>query len=134
MTTHSRFLGFAFASADFLFEVDAQGVVQFCAGALAGVSSEDVRGQPASTLFDGASAALLAKHLKELPAGERRGPVPLKTATGRDVHLSLFRLPENGAHASCTLSRPPGASAEKRDAATGLETRDGLLDATALAG
>ncbi|MBL6936898.1 MAG: EAL domain-containing protein [Alphaproteobacteria bacterium] len=132
MTQHARFLGFAFANADFLFEVDAQGKIVFCAGAVADLANGAMPGAAATALFDPAFAGTFNHLLKTLPTGERRGPLLCRLKAGSNASLSMFRLAENDAHVSCTLSRGPG-ELKKRDAATGLETRDGLLDAAAQA-
>ncbi len=123
MSTHARLLGFAFANADFLFEVDAQGMIVFGAGASGEFAAGSVQGKPATSLFDGASADAFRDLVRKLPAGERRGPVALKAATGADANLSLFRLAENHARISCTLSRATPRPVAARDPATGLRTR-----------
>jgi len=49
-----RLLGFAFTNADFLFEVNGEGVIQFAAGAakdLVKESGEALLGKPAGKLF-----------------------------------------------------------------------------------
>lgn len=131
MTQHARFLGFAFANADFLFEVDATGAIVFCAGS-SGIADGAAPGALASALFDSAFAGTFGGLLKNLPAGERHGPVACKMKGGNDALLSMFRLAENDARMSCTLSRVASA-VKKRDASTGLETREGLFDAAAVA-
>ena len=133
MTQHARFLGFAFANADFLFEVDAAGSIAFCAGASAGLADGAAAGAAAIALFDPAFAGTFSSLLQNLPAGVRHGPVPCRRKGGGEAMLSMFRLAENDARISCTLSRVAGA-ARKRDAATGLETREGLLEVAAAAG
>ena len=57
MVDAARFLGFAFANADFLFEVDGQGTVVFATGAARDfVSGADPVGKPAARLFGVAEA------------------------------------------------------------------------------
>ena len=54
MPSPVRLLGFAFTNADFLFEVNGDGVIQFAAGAakdLVKESGEALLGKPAGKLF-----------------------------------------------------------------------------------
>ena len=101
-------MGFAFANADFLFEVDADGVLQFVAGAagdLAREPGESLVGMSVDRLFQPADAVKFSGSLKRLRNGSRAGPYKLKTVRGAEVEVSMFRLAENGANVSCTLSR-----------------------------
>src|SRR3569833_1463439 len=101
MTQHARFLGFAFANADFLFEVDATGSIAFCAGASAGLADGAAAGASAIALCDPAFAGTFGSLLQNLPAGERHGPVPCRMKGGGEAELSMFRLAENAARKSC---------------------------------
>ena len=135
MVDTARLLGFAFANADLLFEVDRDGTVVFATGA----TSEFVRGKPqqivgsgASRLFEPSDGVKFVTYAKALGEGERAGPLRLKLAGGRDVAVSLCHLPQNGANISCTLTRPgPRQSfgAPRMDARTGLPAKDGFLAA-----
>jgi EAL domain-containing protein (putative c-di-GMP-specific phosphodiesterase class I) len=138
MSFRARLLGFAFTNADFLFEVDAQGIIQFAAGAandLVQVSGDALLGVPASRLFKPSEAAKFATFTKALGAGDRGGPYKLVLATGADADLAMFRLPDNGANISCTLARPgPRSPVAKTDPKTGLARRDEFLAAAVKAG
>ncbi len=133
MKNAARLLGFAFANADLLLEVEKDGAVVFATGAVTEFSRlPTLTGVNVSALFEGTGAIKLLARLGALPAGGRAGPLKLKLADGRDVQASLCRLPQNGERVSCTLSWPgpfkqpkPGAL----DAATGLEDFESFLDA-----
>jgi EAL domain-containing protein (putative c-di-GMP-specific phosphodiesterase class I) len=133
-----RLLGFAFTNADFLFEVDTQGVIQFAAGAakdLVKESGEALLGKPAGKLFKPSEGTKFATFTRALKAGDRAGPYKLVLATGAEANLAMFRLPDNGANISCTLARPgsrgPSANIDPK---TGLTQRDEFLAAAEKAG
>jgi EAL domain-containing protein (putative c-di-GMP-specific phosphodiesterase class I) len=138
MSFRARLLGFAFTNADFLFEVDAQGIIQFAAGAandLVQVGGDTLLGKPASKLFKPSEATKFATFAKALGAGDRGGPYKLVLATGTDADLAMFRLPDNGASISCTLTRPgPRSPVARTDPKTGLARRDEFLAAAVKAG
>ena len=72
-----RLLGLAFAGADLVFEIDAQGVIVFALGAaerLSGRPDSGLVGRDWASLFSLSEAALLATPRKDLAAGGRRGP------------------------------------------------------------
>jgi len=134
----ARLLGFAFANADFLFEMDSAGTILFAAGAandLVKESGDNLVGKPAGKLFKPSEGIKFATFSKALKAGDRVGPFKLTLATGAEANLAMFRLPENGARISCTLARPgtrtPSAEIDPR---TGLASRDGFLAAATQAG
>jgi EAL domain-containing protein (putative c-di-GMP-specific phosphodiesterase class I) len=114
-----RFLGFAFATADLLFEIDGEGAITFAAGAglrVTGRDNADLIGRSWQALFDEADQAMGEAFLAGLEDGARRGPVEIQLAPGPDGasrggSLSLFRLPQNAPTISCALSlssqRPP---------------------------
>src|SRR6202453_3642652 len=131
MSYRARLLGFAFTNADFLFEVNGEGVIQFAAGAakdLVKESGEALLGKPAGKLFKPSEGIKFATFSKALKAGDRAGPYKLVLATGAEANLAMFRLPDNGANISCTLARPgarmPSATL---DAKTGLAQRNEFL-------
>lgn len=130
MSVSARFLGFAFANADILFEVDRQGVIRFIAGSgeLIGGPTERLAGTRAANLFEAAEAEKFDEMARRLENGRRTGPLHLKLAGGNDVAVAMLRLSENGENISCTLSRnsPSGAG---RDSKTGLAGREGFLAA-----
>src|ERR1700689_2238532 len=133
MSLPVRLLGFAFAGADFLFEMDREGKILFTAGAandLVKESGEALIGKQAGKLFKPSEGIKFATFAKALKSGDRAGPFKLTLATGADANLAMFRLPENGAAISCTLARPgtrtPSADI---DAKTGLASREGFMAA-----
>ncbi|HEX4301984.1 MAG TPA: EAL domain-containing protein [Rhizomicrobium sp.] len=129
MIDAARLLGFAFANADYLFEVDGNGTVVFATGAASEFVKGDVVGKPAARLFQTTEAIKFATLSRALGKGDRAGPFRLKLAGGKDVALSLFRLPQNGNQVSCTLSNPGARGVATTDPMTGLATRDGFLAA-----
>lgn len=130
MSDAARFLGFAFANADFLFEVDGQGTVAFATGASKDVVEGVAVGKPAGRMFTMADAAKFTTLTHSLPKGSRAGPFKLKLACGTDVLVSMFRLSENGNQISCTLSKSSGRN-PAIDAKSGLSSRSGFLAAAA---
>jgi EAL domain-containing protein (putative c-di-GMP-specific phosphodiesterase class I) len=139
MSTPVRLLGFAFANADFLFEVDAEGTILFTAGAvndLVHESEEALIGRPAGRLFRPSEGVKFITFAKALRNGERAGPHKLTLAGGQEANLSLFRLPQNQSRISCTLSKPRVRAAKPAggtDSKTGLASRDGFMAAANLA-
>lgn len=108
-----RFVGFAFATADLLFEIDSQGMITFAAGAglqLTGHDNTALVGRPWKEMFDPADQALGEALLDGLVDGQRRGPIDLQLAAGaapRLAGLSMFRLPQAPPRTSCALSLSP---------------------------
>src|SRR4029079_7565591 len=138
MSLPARLLGFAFTNADFLFEMDTEGTILFAAGAandLVKESGEALIGKPAGKLFKPSEGVKFATFAKSLKSGDRAGPFTLTLATGADANIAMFRLPENGANISCTLTRPgtriPGAGVDPK---TGLASREGFMSAAEKAG
>jgi len=132
MVDAARFLGFAFANADFLFEVDGKGTVVFATGAASDfASSADCVGKPAARLFGTSEATKFATLSKSLRKGDRAGPFRLKLAGGTEAHLAMFRLPGQDGPLCCTLSRPGMRNVASPGAGNGLATRDGFLEAAA---
>ena len=139
MSHPARLLGFAFTNADFLFEVDKDGTILFAAGAandLVNEAGEALIGTSAGKLFKPAEGTKFFTFTKALKAGDRAGPYKLILATGRQANLAMFRLPENGANISCTLTKPGDRTsiAPQTDPKTGLPARDGFLAAARAAG
>jgi len=134
MNDSARFLGFAFANADFLFEVDRDGKITFAAGAAHDFLRDpniNLVGQSVGRLFQPTETVKFTTLTRALGSGGRAGPYKFKLSNGTIAQLSLFRLPQNGGLVSCTLAKPgartiaPGA----RDPQTGLADRDGFLAA-----
>ena len=97
MSFRARLLGFAFTNADFLFEVNGNGIIQFAAGAandLVKESGEALIGRPAGRLFKPSEGAKFATFTKALKAGDRAGPYKLIIGHGRgskSCHVSTAR-------------------------------------------
>ncbi|MEI9991012.1 MAG: EAL domain-containing protein [Rhizomicrobium sp.] len=127
MIEAARLLGFAFANADFLFEVDGSGTVVFATGAATDLVQGDVVGKSAARLFTISEAAKFTTLTRSLAKGDRAGPFRLKLAGGKEAAVAMFRLPQNGNQISCTLSKPGvrNIGAGKN----GLANRDGFLAA-----
>ncbi len=133
MQDAARFLGFAFANADLLLEVDKMGKVSFAVGAATEFGGDDkMTGSALGRLFEPSESAKLSTHLHALGPGGRSGPLRLRLAGGTQTHVSLFRLPENGGRISCTLShmgKRRSMGGEEQDPQTGLANRDSFMSA-----
>jgi EAL domain-containing protein (putative c-di-GMP-specific phosphodiesterase class I) len=131
MSEKARLLGFAFANADFLFEIDGAGAVAFAAGAAAEFVPEgttDLVGRPAEGLFHARERHKFAVLLGTLAPG-MRSATRLTLVGGDSVQVSMFHLPENGDRVSCALSRLEAAQPAvlARDRKTGLASRESFL-------
>ena len=137
MAQLARFLGFAFANADMLFEIDKDTNITFATGAMSEFVEGDgtkLPGKRAACLFDPQDGIKFITFAKSLRDGGRAGPIRLKLAGGRFANVSLCRLPLNPGTISCTLANPDGKgglAGGAPDAKTGLPGRDGFLDAAA---
>jgi EAL domain-containing protein (putative c-di-GMP-specific phosphodiesterase class I) len=109
----ARYLGFAFASADLLFELNSAGVVAFAVGAarqVAGVDLEALAGTALRDLVAEEDQAIVEAFLAGLEAGDRRGPIriALKPKAGRKLKrygaLCACRLPQLDPMISCSLT------------------------------
>jgi EAL domain-containing protein (putative c-di-GMP-specific phosphodiesterase class I) len=129
-----RLLGFAFASADLMFEIDRAGRITAALGAavkVSGRSEQALTGADWRTLFEEADRPMAEALLAGLDdGGVRRGPVSVRMAGddeegSRTALLSLARLPQAGGATSGALTLGPSLGA-------GLPTAtgpDGLHDA-----
>lgn len=111
MKTKSRLLGFAFASADLLVELDGGQNVTFALGAgpAAGVApSEAWLHRPLADVLGRASRKLVSDALAGLLQGARTPPVEILVHCGdtkvRRAVFSAFQLPELAPAISCALS------------------------------
>jgi EAL domain-containing protein (putative c-di-GMP-specific phosphodiesterase class I) len=137
MVDAARLLGFAFANADFLFEVDGNGKILFATGAASeftGESGDALRGRQAATLFTPPESKNFLAQTRNLSKGDRAGPFKLKLAAGHDASVAMFRLPQNDGRISCTLTRFGAKPIPVIDAATGLASRDAFLAVAAEVG
>jgi EAL domain-containing protein (putative c-di-GMP-specific phosphodiesterase class I) len=135
MVAAARLLGFAFANADLLIEIDRAGTIVFASGAASEFVADadpELVGRDAAQLFDPPAAAKFVTCARGLEQGGRAGPLRLKLANGVDVNVSLCVLPPNDGRISCTLSYPgqrQGFDVSPTDQATNLPTRDNFLAA-----
>lgn len=134
-----RHLDFAFANADVLMEVGADGFVRFAEGdtlALLGAEAGALAGVSLFTLVGERHHRLLQRLLAVAPPGRRLGPIRLSAAlrpTGPAEPLLLTGLRSEAAeqHFLLTLSRPRLAAwgdlgEGQRDPATGLLSYEGF--------
>jgi len=109
-------LGLAFAGADLVFEIDANGSLTYAVGAVAsltGFGNTEVLTKTWTDLVAPADQPFVGNLLEHLEPGERRGPYSVHLGEGaktakRGATLSLFRLPQNGGRTSCALSLARG--------------------------
>jgi EAL domain-containing protein (putative c-di-GMP-specific phosphodiesterase class I) len=138
----TRLLGFAFAGADLLFEIDRKGKILFATGATTGIAEEgELVGRNGGDLFTVADRGKFQTIVHSLSPGDRVGPLNIALAVGGHAKLAICYLPQNGNSISCTLVRPgkrESASAAATEAAgggtdeqTGLADRDAFMAAAA---
>ena len=111
MTTKSRLLGLAFASADVLLELDGSRHIAFAVGAGPAVGVDPASAWPGVALDDlleGSSRAVVAQALARLTPGLRLAPVDILVSCpeqrARRARLRLFELPELSPAISCALT------------------------------
>lgn len=133
-----RFLGFAFAGADLLFELDAQGAVAFAMGATQRAFGQDVSsltGKPWRELIAAEDHVLVEELFQALGDADRRGPIKirLEPEPGRKLRrfatLSACRLPQLKPNISCVLSFTVGLapSVKTPDGPHGLHTPESFF-------
>jgi EAL domain-containing protein (putative c-di-GMP-specific phosphodiesterase class I) len=114
-----RLMGLAFAGADLVFEVDADGIVTFVLGAterLTGRSDTALVGRSWLQIVCPDDADLLVALLSGIQPGERQGPLRVALpgaaddAPARYAGLSVFRLPQLGSRLSCAMTIGPPVS------------------------
>lgn len=133
-----RYLGFAFANADFLIETDRVGIIQFAAGAVGEFTDKpDVTGTRIEDLFEFRDGTHFAAGLRLLAPGRRTSSHLKLAKNGKAAIATLFHLPGNDGRLSCTLKLAEGfvdLAAGLKDAATGLPDREAFFaDAVAKA-
>ena len=124
-----RLVGFAFANADLLIEVDARDRITFAMGAVQAVLGREetaLAGLDWRTLVEPGDQPLVEAMFVCLSDGVRRGPVPVRLAgtSPRAASLSARMLPENGGAISCALS--PCPCPPLVDSRDGLHPREGF--------
>lgn len=132
MSDVRRFLGCAFAAADLLIELDADGLVVFAAGATGGAGNPT--GRRFLDLFDGGDRAFVSALIDGLEDGRRVGPMAVAGAAGSPFSrgsLCAFRLPGFEGRTSCSLTLSPlpaalGANGASRDGLYEPETLEEL--------
>jgi len=133
MIEPARLLGFAFANADLLFEIDREGTVSFATGAASEFARDgELVGRGAAKLFEPSEGVKFVTFARALGRGGRAGPIKLKLASGTPAMVSLCNLPLNGGRISCTLSKigtRTNFESAGSDAKTGLADRESFLAA-----
>ena len=121
-----RYLGFGFAAADLLIEINESGAVEFALGAgeaVLGVQDQAMLLRDWRTLIDPADHAMVMALFSGLVDGARAGPVVIGVATPdgaapKFASLIAIRLPQNEGAISCAVSRA------KTRGPVGLQTVD----------
>ncbi len=141
----NRFVSFAFASADLLFEVDPRGQMTFAMGASTGLTASPDRelvGRHWSSIIHADDQPYIAALLGSLGIGSRCGPVMLRLAIAgpegapRSGVFSACRLPGDDDRIACTLSRATAsvaanAATRRRDPESQLLEKDTFSDVVA---
>jgi len=106
-----RFLGFAFATADLLFEVDQAGLITLAVGATRKVTGREgsLTHLPSHELFDPSDQGVFAALIRAAAGALRKGPVRcrLKDVPGRApryANVYACSLPQLAPNISCALS------------------------------
>ena len=138
----ARYLGFAFASADLLFELNGEGVVTFALGAarqVAGVDLDALAGAALRDIVADEDQMIVDAFLGSLEPGDRRGPIriALKPKPGRKLKrygaLCACRLPQLQAAPliSCSLTlRVLGSAAAEAKGPDGLHSAASFAEVT----
>ncbi len=130
----ARYLGFAFASADLLFELNSGGVVAFAVGAarqVAGMDLDAMKGSAWRDFVAEEDQGIVEAFLGGLEPGDRRGPIRigLKPKAGRKLKrygaLCACRLPQMDPYISCSLTlRVLGEAHGEAKGKNGLHTSE----------
>lgn len=135
--TMGQLLGFVFASADMVLEIEDKHFVTFATGAamrLLSRSADSTLGKPWRELFEPNDAEMVEAALRDVQPGERRGPYSVELATQRGpqpVSLTFFQMPQRESFVAMAMSlRTPGVQSVKIDEA-GLTSRDEFESAAA---
>lgn len=110
MTIRPSLLGFAFAAADLLIEIDGDGQVAMALGSspTGAVPATDLKGRPLPGLVGKASRTVLREALAELKPGRRSPALDLllvdDDGLARRASARLFSLPDLAPAVSCALS------------------------------
>ncbi len=127
------YVAFAFAAADVLLELDAQGNIAFAVGAamaLVGRGARGLMGQPLSKIVHPGDQELLTRSVEQMSRGERVRNVMIRVLRpdGNSVNLTLsgYRHPANPDRLLMALGHPGGLPphVEKRVTGSGLLDKD----------
>ena len=106
-----RFLAFAFASSDLLFEVDHEGKIVFAMGAIQGLEGfkdTAIFNKDWLTLFANGDKAIVQELLKSIQVGQRKGPMVVHlhcaNGTSKPALFSAFEMPDRPNIVYCSLS------------------------------
>ncbi|HUN49924.1 MAG TPA: EAL domain-containing protein [Candidatus Sulfotelmatobacter sp.] len=129
-TERDRFLAFAFAAADALIELDAEGQIRYAAGAtraLLASAPDDLIGRPIMDLLTLADRAAFRSALQEAGRGGRFAPIVLNFLNGsRALQVSGSTLPEHPGVLFLALRTQTGSN-EGGEVAAGIRDRRTLL-------
>jgi EAL domain-containing protein (putative c-di-GMP-specific phosphodiesterase class I)/GGDEF domain-containing protein len=141
----TRFVGFAFAAADLLVELDSERRISFALGATTGLSAageRELAGRPWLSLIAADDHGFVSAMVDALQPGNRCGPVLVKLALAekdgrpREALLSACRLPMRPDSIACTLGKvslaaAPHAAAKRRDGESQLLDKNAFADVAA---
>ncbi|MBL1421042.1 MAG: EAL domain-containing protein [Alphaproteobacteria bacterium] len=132
-----RFMGFSFAAADLLIELDEQGSILFCMGAsqnLLGMPVQKVIKQPLNNFVINADKIMLNFLFDNIKVGDRRGPIKihtLKNGIKVPVQISIFKMPSDSGKINVVMNNldpfAMGLNDPTRDDETGLLTKDAFF-------
>lgn len=134
----TRFVSFAFAGADLLFEVNTAGTITFAMGASSGLTEKidrELVGLAWTDIIHADDHAYVGALIRSLGIGSRCGPavirlaIPTPDGVPRPGVLSACRLPGDEERIACTLTRATAAVAataasRKRDPESQLLEKD----------
>ena len=129
-----RYLSFAFAAADLLLELGADGNIQFAAGsaqALTGKSDSDLIGMQFTELFAASERETAERVLSQLDERQLIGPTQLElNHEQRPISMRAIRALDDGLTRATLSKMPPGtvAGSGLRDAASGLLVRESFVE------
>lgn len=132
-----RFVAFAFAAADAVLEVTAQGRIAYAAGAIESMTrrtADGLIGRPFSALVAAGDRKRTAAFLTGVGPGGRLTPALIHLDGGREVMLGACRLPDepNGSlfiTLTQPITRPQTALPDDHDRSSGVLTRSGFVAA-----
>lgn len=130
-------MGFSFAAADLLIELDEQGCIQFAMGAsqnLLGMPVQKVIQKPLNQFVANADKTMLTFLFDSIKVGERRGPIKIHTLKNDNyipVQISIFKMPNDAGKINVVLNNLDplslGINDPNRDNDTGLLTKDAFF-------